>query len=85
TTPRAGSRSDWEYDGPPDYYLYQVEMKLTSADQPDVQFLTCSRKWSARGNYFPTLAAMRRALGKLILLEPMSISTGFDQSWRVPL
>ncbi|MDH3219351.1 MAG: hypothetical protein OEO19_07455 [Gammaproteobacteria bacterium] len=84
-TSRSGTRSDWEYDGPPDYYLYQVEMKLTSTDQPDVQFLTCSRKWSTRGDYFPTLAAMRRALGNLILLEPMSVSTAFKRSLRASL
>jgi len=84
-TPRTGTRSSWEYDGPTDYYLYQVEMKLTSADQPDVQFLTCSRKWSTRGDYFPTLAAMRRALGNLILLEPMSVSKAFNQPLRAPL
>lgn len=60
---------DWERDGPPSYYLYVVEMKLTSADQPDLKSLSCARKWNQRGNYYPTLPEMRRALGTLVTLS----------------
>ena len=53
-------------DGPPNFYLYRIVMKLNSTFQPDVKTLTCSRKWSTRGNYFPTLAEIRAALGEQI-------------------
>lgn len=59
------------YD-PPSYYLYRVDMKLTSPDQPDVQSLICSRKSSSRGNYYPTLSEIRHALGDLIKITPLS-------------
>ena len=54
------------YDGPPDYYLYRVHIKLSSADQPDVQTLTCEKKWATRGNYYPKLGEIRQALGEII-------------------
>ena len=60
---------DWEHEGPPSYYLYRVEMRLDSADQPDVKTLTCSRKWSTRGYYFPTLVEIGQALGDLIEIK----------------
>jgi len=59
----------WAYDGPPSYYLYRVEMRLDSADQPDVKTLTCARKWSTRGYYFPTLIEIGQALGDLIEIK----------------
>lgn len=55
--------------GPPDYYLYAVIMRLASPDQPDVKSLVCQRKWAVRGNFFPTLADMRAALGDAMTLE----------------
>ena len=54
--------------GPPDYYVYTVILRLASPDQPAVRSLTCRRKWAVRGNHFPTLADMRRALGDAITL-----------------
>jgi len=62
------------YD-PPSYYLYRVDMKLTSPDQPDVQTLICSKKWSKRGNYYPALVEIRHALGDIIENIPLSISS----------
>lgn len=62
-------------DGPPSYYLYRVEMKLSSLEQPDVQTLICSRKWGTRGNYYPTLAEIRLALGDIIEIIPPATST----------
>lgn len=55
--------------GPPDYYLYSVGLRLASPDQPDARSLTCLRKWAVRGNHFPTLADMRRALGEAMTLS----------------
>lgn len=63
-----GLGRDRDDAGPPDYYLYSVIMRLASPDQPDVKSLTCRRKWAVRGNHFPTLADMRRALGDAITL-----------------
>ena len=54
---------------PPSYYLYRVKLTLDSADQPDVQTLICSRKWATRGNYYPSLAEIRAALGDIIELK----------------
>jgi len=50
----------------PSYILYAVEIKLTSAEQPDVQSLTCSRKWATYDDYYPTLVDIRRALGEMM-------------------
>jgi hypothetical protein len=36
----------------PSYYLYRVNMKLVSPDQPDVQSLICSRKSGTYGIAF---------------------------------
>ncbi len=63
-----GLGRDPDDTGPPDYYVYTVIMQLASPDQPDVKSLTCRRKWAVRGNHFPTLADMRRALGDAITL-----------------
>ena len=64
-------------DGPPSYYLYRVEMKLVSPDQPDVQTLICSKKWSTHGNYYPTLSEIRLALGDIIeIIPPADSSNG---------
>ncbi len=54
---------------PPDFYLYTVVLQLASPEQPDLRSLTCQRKWGARGNHFPTLTDMRRALGDAITLS----------------
>ncbi len=62
-------------DGPPSYYLYRVEMKLSSPEQPDVQALICSRKWGTSGNYYPTLKEIRLALGDIIEVIPRTTST----------
>ncbi len=66
---------DRELHDPPSYYLYRVQMKLTSPNQPDVQTLICSKKWSTRGNYYPTLSEIRGALGELIEIIPMLTSS----------
>lgn len=66
---RASPDYAWRSDYPPSYYLYRIEMRLSSADQPDVQSLTCSRKWSTRGAYYPSLEDIREALGELIEID----------------
>jgi len=76
---KASWRGDRFMDRLPSYYLYRVNMKLTSPDQPDVQSLICSRKWSTYGNYYPTLGDIRQALGNLIEITPSS-AAGLDNS-----
>jgi len=69
---KASSRGDWFFDRMPSYYLYRVNMKLVSPDQPDVQSLICSRKWGTYGDYYPTLGEIRQALGNSIEITPLS-------------
>ena len=69
----SASGPDWERDGPPSYYLYEVEMKLSSADQPDLKSLSCAKKWNVRGNYYPTLLEMQRALGEQVTLTAAGV------------
>ena len=57
------------HEGPPSYYLYRVELKLNSADQPDVQTLICARKRNIRGYFYPTLSEIRQALGDRIEIK----------------
>ncbi|MEM7564936.1 MAG: hypothetical protein AAF353_18090 [Pseudomonadota bacterium] len=54
---------------PPSFYLYRVKMELSSDQQPDLQTLTCSKKWATRGDYYPTLEEIRGALGDSITLQ----------------
>jgi hypothetical protein len=63
TVSKASWGGDWFMDRMPGYYLYRVNMKLVSPDQPDVQSLICSRKWGTYGDYYPTLGEIRQALG----------------------
>jgi len=76
---KASWRGDRFMDRLPSYYLYRVNMKLVSPDQPDVQSLICSRKWSTYGNYYPALDEIRQALGNLIEITP-SPTAGIDGS-----
>jgi len=61
--------SNGQHFDPPSYYLYRVQLKLESADQPDVKTLICSKKWATRGDYYPTLAEIRTALGTIVELK----------------
>lgn len=49
---KVSGRGDWFMDRLPSYYLYRVNMKLVSPDQPDVQSLICSRKSGTYGIAF---------------------------------
>ena len=57
----------------PAYYLYHVEMRLTSPDQPDLRSLNCYKKWATpRAYQYPTLAEIRSALGDGFRLAPIA-------------
>lgn len=60
----------WGVRDMPAYYLYQVGMRLSAPDQPDLRSLVCYKKWAVpRADQYPTLAEIRRALGDLISIE----------------
>lgn len=61
-------RASFDFMDRSTYYLYRVEMRLTSSDQPHVNSLSCYRLWDETGNRYPTLADMRRALGEVASL-----------------
>jgi len=57
----------------PAFYVYQVRMRLTSPDQPEVQSLNCFKKWATpHANQYPTLDEIRLAVGDLIEIIPLS-------------
>jgi hypothetical protein len=61
----------WDRRDPPAYFLYQVGMRLTSPDQPDIRSLACYKKWAtAPADQYPTLPQIRQALGETIELVP---------------
>ena len=63
----------WGVRDVPAYYVYHVNMRLTSPDQPDVRSLNCHKKWATpRANQYPTLLEIRLALGNLIEIIPLS-------------
>ncbi|MEM7207228.1 MAG: hypothetical protein AAF434_05355 [Pseudomonadota bacterium] len=53
---------EWTYD-PPSNVTYKIEMRLASDEQPDVRSLICEKRVDAYGQYHPTLAEARTALG----------------------
>ena len=54
----------WGVRDLPAFYLYQVGMRLSATDQPDVRSLVCYKKWATpRALQYPTLAEIRNALG----------------------
>ena len=60
----------WGVRDIPAYYLYQVGMRLSAPDQPDLHSLVCSKKWAVpRAAQYPTLAEIRQALGDRITIE----------------
>ena len=66
------SRDGFFYD-PPSNVIYQVEMRLESAEQPDVRALICAKRVDDYGHHYPTLAEIRTALGDLIVIEQQAL------------
>lgn len=60
----------YHYNHLPAFYLYHVGMRLTSADQPDLQAIDCYKKWATRGRYYPTFVEIQQALGNLVEIRP---------------
>ncbi|MFV2031593.1 MAG: hypothetical protein ACC663_03770 [Gammaproteobacteria bacterium] len=59
----------WTYD-PPSDVIYQVEMRLKSAEQPGVRALICVKHVDNYRQNYPTLAEIRIALGDAIEIIP---------------
>ena len=60
----------WGVRDIPDYYLYQLGMRLSAPDQPELRSLVCYKKWAVpRADQYPTLAEIREALGDRISIE----------------
>jgi hypothetical protein len=73
----------WGVRDMPAYYLYQVHMRLTSPDQPDVQTLKCYKKWTIpRAKEYPTRDEIQQALGDLIEIIPLT-NAGIDNDGTV--
>ena len=67
------SEGSWGVRDAPSFYVYFVQMRLTSPDQPDVQGITCAKKWSVpRADEFPTLEEIQRAFGQHASIEAPS-------------
>jgi hypothetical protein len=63
--PRIFASRKWVYD-PPSNINYETELRLQSAEQPEVRALICVRQIDAYGNHYPRLADFKNALGALV-------------------
>jgi hypothetical protein len=63
-----GSLGGWTKD-PPTNAIFEIEMRLNSAEQPGVRALICARHASTYGLHHPTLAEIRITLGDAIEIK----------------
>jgi len=63
--PRIFASRKWVYD-PPSNINYETELRLQSAEQPEVRALICVRQIDAYGNHYPRLVDFKKALGGLV-------------------
>ena len=56
---------EWVYD-PPSNVNYETELRLQSAEQPEVRSLICVRQIDGYGNHYPRLADFKKTLGSLV-------------------
>ena len=63
--PRIFASREWVYD-PPSNVNYETELRLQSADQPEVRSLICVRQIDGYGNHYPRLADFKNTLGALV-------------------
>lgn len=62
---RTFASREWFYD-PPSNVNYETELRLQSAEQPEVRSLICVRQIDGNGNYYPDLSDFKNALGALV-------------------
>ncbi len=63
--PRIFASRKWVYD-PPSNVNYETELRLHSAEQPEVRALICVRQVDAYGNHYPRLVDFKKAFGALV-------------------
>lgn len=63
--PRIFASREWVYD-PPSNVNYETELRLQSADQPEVRSLICVRQIDGYGNHYPRLVDFKKTLGTLV-------------------
>jgi hypothetical protein len=63
--PRIFASREWVYD-PPSNVNYETELRLQSAEQPEVRSLICVRQIDGYGNHYPRLADFKNTLGALV-------------------
>lgn len=62
---RTFASREWFYD-PPSNVNYETELRLQSADQPEVRSLICVRQIDGYGNHYPRLMDFKNTLGALV-------------------
>ncbi len=61
--------SMWVGEGLPSNTFFTLEMRLKSAEQPDVRSLFCVKESSLRGSHYPTIEDIRIALEDAVTIE----------------
>jgi len=59
----------WVGEGLPSNTFYTLEMRLRSAEQPDVRSLFCVKESSLRGTHYPSFDDIKIALGDAATIE----------------
>jgi len=59
----------WVGQGLPSNTFFTLEMRLRSAEQPDVRSLFCVKESSLRGTHYPSFDEIRIALGDAVTIE----------------
>jgi len=59
----------WTANGLPSNTFFTLEMRLRSADQPDVRSLFCVKESSLRGRHYPNIEEIRIALGDAVTID----------------
>ena len=63
---------NWEHDGPPSNVDYQLDMRLSSSEQPGIRSLICVKNindYVAYNRRYPNLSEIKIALGDLVTIE----------------
>lgn len=63
--PRIFASREWVYD-PPSNVNYETELRLQSAEQPEVRALICVRQVDGYRNHYPRLTDFKRGFGTLV-------------------
>jgi len=59
----------WVGEGQPSNTFFTLEMRLRSAQQPDVRSLICVKESGFRGRHYPSIEEIRIALGDAVTIE----------------